>query len=85
MELLHTLITDWNKGTNERTKLQNAYVALIIAGIVVAGIVTLVNPFLGHDIIVIIGFLALAAVANAIIWALLKTFVVDKFKPKRSK
>lgn len=85
MELLQSILTEWNKNTNERAKLQQAYVAIVITGVVVAGIITLLNPNLGHTIIVFTGFLFVAMVANAVVWALLKTFVVDRLKQRRSK
>ena len=85
MELLQSILTEWNKNTNERAKLQQAYVAIVIVGVVVAGIITLLNPNFGHTIIVFTGFLFVAMVANAVVWALLKTFVVDRLKQRRSK
>lgn len=56
MELLQSILTEWNKNTNECAKLQQAYVAIVITGVVVAGIITLLNPNLGHTIIVFTDF-----------------------------
>lgn len=84
MELLSSLLREWNKTTNERAKLQHAYIVLVITTIIVAGLVTLLNPPLGHTIVSFAGFLFLALFTNAILWALLKSFVIDRVTTRRT-
>ncbi|MGB4762114.1 MAG: hypothetical protein WBP12_02005 [Candidatus Saccharimonas sp.] len=84
MEAFSTLLKDWNRSSNERAKLQHAYIGLVVTVVVLAGLVTLLNPSLGHMIISFAGFLFLAFIANSIIWALLKSFVIDHLSTKRS-
>lgn len=85
MELFAVLIAEWNKDVTDRAKLQHAYIFLIVSSIVIAGITALINPTLGYTIVSFAGFLFLALVANAVIWALLKTFIIDRYKQKRTK
>lgn len=84
MELIHSFLREWNKESNERAKLQRAYIALVAVIIVIAGLITLVNADLGHLIVSLAGFLALACFTNAVLWALLKSFVIDRITTKRS-
>jgi cell division protein FtsW (lipid II flippase) len=50
MDQLKTVLNDWNKSKTERQKLQHTYVALIVIAIVVAGLVSLVNPDRGQQL-----------------------------------
>ena len=84
MNVLFSLLREWNKSSNERAKLQHAYIAIVVVLIVLAGLITLLNPLLGNTIVSFAGFLALAFLANAVIWALLKSFVIDRIVAKRS-
>lgn len=84
MEAFSTLLKEWNRSSNERTKLQHAYLALVVMIVVLAGIITLLNPSLGHTIVSFAGFLGLAFISNAIVWALLKSFVIDRISVRRS-
>ena len=84
METLFSLLREWNKSSNERAKLQHAYLAIIIVLVVLAGLITLLNPLLGNTIVSFAGFLALAFLTNAVLWALLKSFVIDRITTKRS-
>ena len=84
MESLQSVLREWNKSTNERTKLQYAYLFLGIIGIIIAGLITLLNPELGHVVVIFASFLFVTLLANAIVWALLKSFVIDHITTKRS-
>lgn len=78
------MLRDWNKTTGERAKLQHCYAVLVVITTIVAGLVTLLNAELGHTIILCAGFLLLAFIGNAVIWALLKSFVLDRLAAKRT-
>jgi branched-subunit amino acid permease len=71
-----TYLMQWNKDTDERVKLQYAYAFGGVTLLVVAGLIGLFNYDLGQFLLPI----ALIAIAiffiNAIVWALLKAFVL---------
>lgn len=68
-------LAEWNENTDERVKLQHAYVFGGAALLVIAGLIGLFNYDFGQFLMPI----ALVAIAiffvNAIIWALLTAFV----------
>lgn len=78
-------IVRWGNSTTERQKLQHAYLALTVAAILVAGIVSLINANQGHRIT----YIALAAISvfiiNAFVWNLLNSILLSKLptRPKR--
>lgn len=74
-------LQDWNERTSTRQKMQHTYIVLAIGLIVVAGIVGLVNYDLGQRLLSG-AFLAIAAfLANAVVWALLQSFVLLRLPP----
>ncbi|MBC7565013.1 hypothetical protein H7100_02145 [Candidatus Saccharibacteria bacterium] len=83
-ESLKTALYTWNTKTNERQKLQHVYLVIIVAGILIAGVVTLVNADLGHNIVLVALFAIVVYVANAVVWNLLKAGLLSKI-PTRLK
>ena len=73
----------WNKSTPERVKLQHVYIAIIIAVTVVAGLVSLINAQLGRQLIAAAGIALVAAIANALTWALIRVYLLDRLDRKR--
>lgn len=75
-----TYLTQWNKDTDERVKLQYAYAIGGATLLVVAGLIGLFNYPLGQFLLPI----ALVAISiffiNAIVWALLTAFVFIRLK-----
>lgn len=84
IEALKDMLTQWNAAHSERAKLQHTYVALVILGVVVAGLVALLNYDASRAILracfAAIGIL----VANAIVWALLSSMVLSRFPARRT-
>jgi len=79
---LKEMLIDWNARYNERDKLQHAYLAAVIFGFMLAGLVGLLNYDASRAILRIC-FVGLGiVVANAIGWALLFSFVVNKLPKK---
>jgi hypothetical protein len=74
------MLTNWNVTHGERTKLQHTYVAVALAGIVIAGLVGLLN----HDVSQLIVVISLAslgvAIVNEFMWALLYSMVIVKLQ-----
>lgn len=83
LQTIKDMLADWNNSHSERAKLQHAYLALSLIGIVVAGLVGLLDYDASRAILrVCFAGIGIFAV-NAIVWALLFSLVVIKL-PKRS-
>lgn len=81
------MLAQWNTDHSERVKLQHAYVAAAIIGILVAGLVGLLNRDISQ-IIVGVSLISLGvALANVLVWALLYSLVIIKLpgKPRARK
>lgn len=77
------LLIDWNAKHDERTKMQHAYLAVSLAGILVAGLVGLLNAD-ASSVLLRICFAGLGVfLVNAIVWALLYSLVITKLTAKR--
>ena len=83
MHTLHELLVDWNKSHDGRTKLQYAYGVAALGLVIVAGLVGLVNYSLGQSIVFIAAVLVLIFIANAVLWALLESFVISKLTRRK--
>jgi hypothetical protein len=78
IQSLKDMLGEWNSRYNERAKLQHAYIVACVAGIVVAGLVGLLNYDASRAILRVC-FAGLGiVVVNAIAWALLFSFVTNK-------
>jgi hypothetical protein len=83
VQTLKDMLVDWNTRYNERAKLQHAYIAAAVSGIVVAGLVGLLNYDASRAILRVC-FMGLGiVVVNAVAWALLFGFVINRL-PKRA-
>lgn len=83
MQTFKEMLADWNTRYSERVKLQHAYIIASLAGIVVAGLVGLLN-YDASQTILRFCFMGLGIfLVNAIAWALLFGLVIDKL-PKRN-
>lgn len=84
IEAIKDMLTQWNATYNERSKLQHTYVVLIIIGIVLAGLVGLLNYDASRAILRAcfagLGIL----VANAVIWALLESMILKRFPTRKT-
>ena len=79
MNLLHT----WNKSTPERVKVQHVYMVIIVVVTVAAGLTSLINVQLGRQLIIVAGLALIALVANALVWALTRVYLLDRLDRKR--
>ena len=82
MDAVKTYLKQWNTQKNAFSKVQSAYVALGLALFMAAAIISLINPSLGQSIIFFSLIAFLVFVSNAVMWALLQTFVVSKLNEK---
>lgn len=78
------MLTNWNATHGERSKMQHTYVAVAIVGIIVAGLVGLLNREVSQ-LIVGISLISLGvALVNEFMWALLYSLVITKLPNRRS-
>lgn len=83
IQTIKDLLAEWNTNYSERVKLQHTYLALSAFGFVLAGLVGLLN-YDASRAILRVSFAGLGIfVANGIIWALLFSFVINKFPARR--
>lgn len=73
---LRDALSAWNKEANERQKLQYTYVAIVVALLVVAGLVSLVNYDLSQKLLLVVFAAAGLFVINLVVWALLQSLVL---------
>ena len=78
MSIIKQLLIDWNSEKNQRIKLQQAYLVLVVLMAIASGLVTLVNISLGRTIIMSAAILALVYVVNSISWLVLDMIVSKK-------
>lgn len=76
---LRESLQTWNKTNSNHAKLQHTYVVLTVATVVLAGLVGLINYNLGQSILFGAIVLALVFITNAVVWALLESFVLSRF------
>ena len=84
LQAIKELLINWNTTHSERVKLQHAYLAACIFGLVAAGLVGLLNYDASRTILRVC-FAGLGIfVVNAIAWALLNSLVLTRFTVRRS-
>jgi hypothetical protein len=83
IQTLKDMLSEWNTTHSERAKLQHTYIVVSLAGIVVAGLVGLLDYDASRAILrVCFAGIAIFGI-NAIVWALLFSLVVNKLPAKR--
>ena len=75
MSIIKQLLIDWNSEKNQRIKLQQAYLVIVVLMAIASGLVTLVNISLGRAIIMSAAILALVYIVNSISWLVLDMIV----------
>ncbi len=83
MESVMEVLRTWNKSTSERVKVQHVYIAIIVVVTVVSGLVSLISPQLGRQFITVAGVALVAFIANALVWALTRVYLLDRLERKR--
>ena len=78
MQSLYDILEQWNKTHDSLAKLQSVYGVLTVAVFLLAGVVGLVNASLGQSILFFAVLLGLTFIANGVVWALIRTFVVPR-------
>jgi fucose permease len=83
MQSIKEMLTNWNTSRGERAKLQHAYIFVVVIGLVVAGLVGLLNDNLSALIVQVCLFALGVFLANVVMWALLYSLVIVRL-PKRT-
>jgi cell division protein FtsW (lipid II flippase) len=78
-----TLVT-WNSKNDERAKLQQAYVAIAVIMLIVAGLVGLLNRDLGQNLLLIAIISAGMFLVNAVVWSLLQSALLARLTVRRA-
>lgn len=79
---LQSALVSWYKTTDERAKLQHSYLVIAVLFVVVAGVIGLMNYSYGQQLLQLaLGAFVIFAI-NAIIWALLQSFVFTRLETK---
>ena len=78
MSIIKQLLIDWNSEKNQRIKLQQAYLVIVVLMAIASGLVTLVSLSLGRAIIMSAAILALVYIVNSISWLVLDMIVSKK-------
>lgn len=82
-QAIKEMMIEWNSTYNERAKLQHAYIVVSVIGIVIAGLVGLLNYDASRTILRIC-FIGLGiVVANAVAWALLSGMILNRLPARR--
>jgi high-affinity Fe2+/Pb2+ permease len=77
------MLISWNTTRGEREKLQHAYVAVVLVGLVVAGLVGLLNDNLSGLIVQACLVATGVFLCNVVVWALLYSLVIARL-PRRN-
>jgi undecaprenyl pyrophosphate phosphatase UppP len=83
IEAIKDMLSKWNATYNERSKLQHTYILLIILGVILAGLVGLLNYDASRTILRITFAGAGIVVANAVVWALLSSMALSRFSTRK--
>ena len=82
-EFIKQSLGDWNRQRDQRRKLQQAYLTVVFIGLVLAGLLTLLNVPQSRLAAMIAAGFAVVYLVNGIAWALLEAFVAPNLpKPK---
>lgn len=73
----------WNSSSSQRQKLQHTYLASALLVVVVAGVVSLVEPEAGQDMVRLAVFALMVFLANAVVWNLLQSVVLSRLVNSR--
>lgn len=85
MEVFKDFLASWNRRADTFTKMQAGYAVLAVALFILAGTVSLIQSNLGQTLLFFSGLLALIFVANGVMSAVIRTYVVIKNTPSASR
>lgn len=85
IKALYNALLEWYRSTDDRQKLQHAYVVILIVSLLVAGLVSLLDGPTGQDLLMITSAAGGIFLANAVVWSLLDSIVLGRLSGRRKK
>lgn len=83
-EQIRLLLQRWKLSVDNRKKMQSAYLAFAFIGIVIAGIISLIDADTGRTMSIIALAFAAVFITNAVMWYLIVENVQEKIQvPKK--
>jgi uncharacterized membrane protein YesL len=70
--MLKEIYQSWKKKSDFK-KVQAVYIAFVVIGLVVAGLISLLNQSVGQIIVELVKYAAIIAVVNLLVWAVIKS------------
>ncbi len=83
-EFLKQALIGWNCQKDQRRKLQQAYLAAVLVGLILAGCLTLLNVRQGRLVAMAAASFALVFLINGAAWALLEAFIAPNLPKAES-
>ena len=83
-ESITTSLKQWNKQNSERVKLQHVYAVTALILLVAAGLVGLLSDIASQQLLAVVFGLVVLFFANAVVWALLDSFVLQRLAKTRT-
>lgn len=85
IKALYNALLEWYRSTDDRQKMQHAYVAIVVASVIVAGLVSLLDGPTGQDLLMVTTAAGGIFLANAVVWSLLDSIVLGRLSGRRKK
>lgn len=82
---LYNALLEWNRQTDDRQKLQHAYLFITILSVLIAGVVSLIDSKTGHDLLIITAAAGMILLVNAVLWALLESTMFARLAGRRKR
>jgi cell division protein FtsW (lipid II flippase) len=82
---LYNAILEWNRNTDDRQKLQHAYLTITIVIVLVAGLISLLDSQAGQDMLIVSVGAGAIFLVNAVLWSILDSVVIAKLSNRHKK
>ena len=82
---LYNAVLEWHRNTNDRQKLQHCYLLIVVASVLVAGLVSLIDARIGQDMLIIPLVGGAIFLVNAIVWSLLDSIFIARLTGRRKR
>ena len=82
LQIIISSLNTWHASKNERQKLQQAYLGVAALVVLTAGITSLFDASLGHNMSRVALICVVIFLTNAVAWNLLQSSLLDKLSSK---
>lgn len=82
---LNNALLEWFRSTSDRKKLQHVYLIILILSVVLAGLVSLIDPNTGQDILLVSAAAGAIYIINAVLWALFESTLLSHLSGRRKR